>query len=183
MASLTSLVPPLAPLFGLTPAALYERQRALVKLHILPTPIGRGRGSGAEATPENVAKLVLAVMATDNLSDLDSRRLNKLMSVRSHELCKLTGNERFLGALEAIFASEELASRVLRIGVFRSDLVGQIQFLVRKKSTTKTLPTAQTNFGEMVEFPDRLDVEAKLWGPVVERIEMTLRSATTEDTK
>ena len=96
VAQSTSLIPELAPFFRLTPAALYERQRALVRLHHLPAPEGRGRGSGAEASPETLAKLVLAAMATDNLSDLkDSHLINRLMFARCDEVRKLTGRERF----------------------------------------------------------------------------------------
>src|ERR1700757_2800583 len=76
MRSLTSLIPALAPIFGLTEKSLYERQKSLVRMKMLPTPTGRGRGRGAEATAENVALLIIAVLATDKQAD--DERVRKL---------------------------------------------------------------------------------------------------------
>ena len=69
MMSLKAFAPVLASILGTTPAAVYERQRALVRAKVLPTPAGRGRGNGLPATAENVALMLMAIMATDNLSE------------------------------------------------------------------------------------------------------------------
>lgn len=57
---------------GITHLAVYERQRTLVRLGVLP-PEGRGPHRGVRATPNTVAPLLLAGMFADSLSDLDAR--------------------------------------------------------------------------------------------------------------
>jgi hypothetical protein len=98
-------LPVIAPPLGLTTAALYERQRALVRLGLLPTPQGRGRGSGADATPDNVALLIITRLLTDNLSEVDDRvmKLAKAPFIdqrRTH--CQWTGKRIFKDALSAL---------------------------------------------------------------------------------
>ncbi len=70
--SLKSLIPDLAPAFDLTPAALYERQRALERAGLLKAEGGRGPGSGVRATPQAVAALFTSVLATDSLSEVET---------------------------------------------------------------------------------------------------------------
>lgn len=71
MASLKSFLSGAAPTLGVTPATLYERQRALVGLGVL-TPIeGRGRGSGVPFTAENFAAVLISLLATDSLSEVN----------------------------------------------------------------------------------------------------------------
>jgi len=60
--------------FDMKSAALYERQRALVRAGLLPQASTRGRNSGgAMATPDTVALIVLSILVTDNLSEVDER--------------------------------------------------------------------------------------------------------------
>jgi hypothetical protein len=73
MTSLTSFLPILVSHLGISQAAIYERQRALVRLGLLPKPVGRGRGSGADASPHSVSLIIPSALATDNLSDMDER--------------------------------------------------------------------------------------------------------------
>ncbi|PSO29836.1 hypothetical protein [Bradyrhizobium sp. MOS002] len=71
MASLASFHRVLAPLLGFSEAALYERQKALVRIGALPKATGRGWASGgAAATPDSVAWILVSVLATDNLSEV-----------------------------------------------------------------------------------------------------------------
>ncbi|MDX3968132.1 MAG: hypothetical protein QHD01_16235 [Bradyrhizobium sp.] len=73
MAGLKSYLQVSAPLFGLTPAALYERQRALVALHVIDALGGRGPGSGAPLTSYNAAAILISVLAADSLAEVDER--------------------------------------------------------------------------------------------------------------
>jgi hypothetical protein len=73
MAGLKSFLYGAAPIIGVTAAALYERQRALVNLGLLKATKGRGPGSGVPLTAENVAAVVISVLAAENLSDVDDR--------------------------------------------------------------------------------------------------------------
>jgi hypothetical protein len=66
--------PEVAATFDMSSTALYERQRALVRVGLLPQATSRGRNSGgAMATPETVAMIVLSVLVTDSLSEVDER--------------------------------------------------------------------------------------------------------------
>jgi hypothetical protein len=71
MASLASFHRVLSPLLGFSEAALYERQKALVRIGALPKATGRGWASGgAAATSDSVAWMLVSVLATDNLSEV-----------------------------------------------------------------------------------------------------------------
>jgi hypothetical protein len=71
MASLKSFLYGMAPILGLTGAALYERQRALVNLGALEATAGRGPGSGVPLTADNIATVLISVLAAENLSDVN----------------------------------------------------------------------------------------------------------------
>jgi hypothetical protein len=73
MISLKAFLPVLAQILNISPAALYERQRALVRLKLLRPEKGRGPGSGVTLTHESVAILLIALAVTDNLSETDER--------------------------------------------------------------------------------------------------------------
>ncbi len=72
-ASLTSILPTLAPILGLSPTHLYERKRRLIKLGLLPSPQGRGSRSGALAEPHPVALMIIATLAADGVAETDDR--------------------------------------------------------------------------------------------------------------
>lgn len=184
MISLKAFCENLAPLLGLSPAALYERQRALIRIGELPEPT-KGRGHGLMATAETVAVLVSAVMVTDNLSETDTR-VHQLGKARSRPRCPLTGKTFFADALAAIFASRERASKVSRIRVFRGELAAQIHFFPEIPQPNDLPFVARepeiTQFGRSREYPNQMDVEANLWSPVVERIEQLLRQTREEQT-
>lgn len=132
MTSLTSFLPILVPHLGMTQAAIYERQRALVRLGLLPQPTGRGRGSGAKATPETAALIFLSVLATDSLSEMDERIANlasaKIWTWRKRKTCGLTRATTFIDAISAILADPALASRVQSIHVERQAQEGGIHW-------------------------------------------------------
>jgi hypothetical protein len=76
MAGLKTFLGRLSPMLGVTPAALYERQRVLVDIGLIKTRGGRGPGSGVPFTTENLAALVISILATDSLSEIDQRVVN-----------------------------------------------------------------------------------------------------------
>ena len=185
MISLKAFGDELAPLLGLTSAALYERQRALVRIGELPEP-AKGRGHGLPATPETVAILLTAVMVTDNLSETDIRvhQLAKahyrLAQDRSGGRCKLTGKAFFVDAVVAILGSERLTAQISRITVHRADSAAQIFFWPDPECGPESLPYRDpevSQFGRMSDYPSRVEVAATLWGPTVERIQFLLRRA------
>jgi hypothetical protein len=164
MPSLTSILPAIAPVLGLTTQALYERQRALIRLGLLPAPEGRGKRSGATASPDTVALLVVAAMVTDNLSDTDER-VRKLAFAPfidgKKDRCPLSGAAAFKDALSFVLSSAAPASKPGRtfhtsVRVFRNEPAAQIWFgnFARMKSS---------EFGKVDRRrSDRLRVEAEL---------------------
>src|SRR5688572_7224266 len=97
--SLKGFIPELAKAVGMTPAALYERQRALVRAGLLHGESGRGPGSGVRATPESVAMLLIALLATDSLSETESEAKVVTNLKSGTKPCPLTGKKTFASAL------------------------------------------------------------------------------------
>jgi hypothetical protein len=125
--SLKALIPPLATAIGMTPAAMYERQRALVRAGLLQVERGRGPGSGVRATPDSAATLLMATLVSGSLSETEqrTRAVARLKSVS--ERCPLTGKKSFGSALTAILASEDIAKRVRWIDYERSSTASVVQ--------------------------------------------------------
>lgn len=73
MSSLKSFLYAVAPVVGISPAALYERQRALVTLGLLTAVPGRGPGSGVALSADSVAVMVICLLAAETLGDVDQR--------------------------------------------------------------------------------------------------------------
>src|SRR5262245_15977542 len=71
MAGLKSFLQGVAPILGVSPAALYERQRALVSIGVLEATTGRGPGSGVPFTADNVAAILISLLAAESLSKVD----------------------------------------------------------------------------------------------------------------
>src|SRR5258708_17505028 len=70
MLGLKWFIPLLSEFLHLSPAALYGRQRELVRAKLLASTKGYGPGSGVRLSPDAVAMLLIAVLATDNVSDV-----------------------------------------------------------------------------------------------------------------
>jgi hypothetical protein len=63
--SIKTIMPQLEVTLQMPGTMIYERQRALVKAGLVETRPGRGPGSGVEASPKNLALLLLAIMASE----------------------------------------------------------------------------------------------------------------------
>jgi hypothetical protein len=128
-ASLKGYIPALARLLETTPAALYERQRALVRAGLLAAADGRGPGSGVRATHSAVALLILSILATDRLTESDAR-VRALASARPEgsERCPCTGQTDFLNALSYVLAASGKAAQVNEITVSRTADRSSIRF-------------------------------------------------------
>ena len=121
MNSLKSMTPTLARWVGVTPASLYERQRALVRAGLLYAKPGRGPGSGVRATPESVAMLLIALLATGSLSETDEQTTLLAKLTSETKRCPLTGQRTFAGALSEVLGSAETARHVGWIEAQRGD--------------------------------------------------------------
>jgi hypothetical protein len=181
MNSLTSFLPLLMPHLGITQAAIYERQRALIRLGLLPKPTGRGRGSGATATPRAAALICLSVLVTDNLSEMDSRvsalAQARIETWRKRKRCGLTGATTLVEALSAILADYNLASRTRSIRVERKSLEGDI-FWTQAKS--KNLEVSQFRYRELRLIErSSLTINASLDGSALRQVAAALAAEGT----
>jgi hypothetical protein len=170
MISLKSYCGPLSKILDLTPDALYERQRALVRSGYLTGALaGKGPGSGIRATPVNVAKLIMSALATDGLSDIDDKT-RKLAAVRPADgKCPFTSEVRFHNALEKILSDPEMASLTCGIEVRRSDATVMIGFKDRDGHIQLS------NWGKKRDTGMGLSITAKLPGWSTEIIAADLR--------
>jgi hypothetical protein len=130
MVSLKSYTERLAPLVGTTAAALYERQRALVRSGLLNQGMRRGPGSGTRATSESVALLLIATLAADALTDAAKRtaEISGAAKKLSSGRCKLTGKQKFSEALAALLTSKSLSEKIVDIYVSRSTPEAYIRY-------------------------------------------------------
>jgi hypothetical protein len=186
MMSLKAFAPILAATLGTTPAAIYERQRALIRTKLLPTPIGRGRGNGLPATAETVAMLLIAVMVTDNLSDTDDR-VRKLanaqvvgrgMLKRQKARCRLTGKRDFKSALISILRSKEYPAFIL-VQVSRTYLTAKITYGIAGSSEKNQDHIQVSEFDGGSDIASGLVVEASLGLQVLETIGKALQGDKT----
>jgi hypothetical protein len=129
--SLKAYAPSLAALLGTTPAALYERQRALVRAGLLTQPQGRGPGSGVPVRPYEVALLVIAVLASDSLSDTSEkvRLVSMARSSANNNACPLTGEQTFVEAVARVLdRSHDHWRKIVSITVHRTTGAGSISY-------------------------------------------------------
>ena len=161
--SLKSLIPPLARVLGLTPAALYERQRALVRAGLLHPETGRGPGSGVRATADSVAMWLVALLATGSLSETEERT-RVLANLRSQtKACPLTGKKTFAGAVAELLRSEDMANRILWIEAVRSGAKAKAVIVFSKDDEA-----VESNFGPKAETTSSaLSVNAHLFWPSI----------------
>jgi hypothetical protein len=128
--------------------------------------------------------LIVAFMATGNLSDTDIRvrkmakwRYRAVQDTGGGDRCKLTGKVFFVDALAAILGSERLAAQVRMITAFR-EASGAARIDFDPESNKPPTPMGErSHFGRGEFYPDHLLVEATLYGHTVQRIEGDLRKA------
>src|SRR5215831_16224295 len=114
MPSIKSYIPGLARIVGLTPDALYERQRSLVRAGHLEHE-GQGPGRGVQATADSVALLLTSVLATDRLNAAQTR-VEGLISARpAAGRCPYTNARSLLTAISNLLETTSKADFVDRI--------------------------------------------------------------------
>jgi hypothetical protein len=140
---------------GKTPAALYERQRVLVEAGLLQAVAGRGPGTGVRATPQSMAVLLIALLATDSVAET-GERTKTVMKLKSHEgPCPITLQKTFSAALAEILASEELAKDIGLIAVERThEKVGASIWRKLKRSPGVLPNWAELDFSTFGFWPD-----------------------------
>jgi hypothetical protein len=126
---LKGYTPDLAKLLGLTPAALYERQRALVRTGLLDVSEGRGPGSGVRTTAGSITMLIIAALATDSLSETEerSREIAEAAPLGADQ-CPITLTSTFFEALTSVLSSSGKAAYLAEVRVSRTAARAQIAF-------------------------------------------------------
>jgi hypothetical protein len=155
---------PLAKMLGLTPDAVYERQRALTRAGYFSGAVeGKGPGSGVRATPHNVTTLLLSLLATDSLSDVVTKSSLLARAKHSNGKCPFTGETRFGRALEKILTTENLWLKTRAIEVQRGSVRASARI-----TFSPLLPEDATlhftEFGQPPRMGLHLEVIAKLNG-------------------
>ncbi|MDF0581254.1 hypothetical protein [Bradyrhizobium yuanmingense] len=125
MNSLKQFIPVLSSVFvNLSEHALYERQRVLVRTGLLKANPGRGPGSGVPLAPETVAMLMIAVLASDNLSEVGAATKILLGGVRIKSPKTrdfLPGVNNLHAALTRAMNSDDENDRIQRVIVNRTN--------------------------------------------------------------
>jgi hypothetical protein len=150
----------LAPAFNMTPAALYERQRALERAKLLKAEGGRGPGSGVRATPQAVAALLCSVLATDSLSEVETEAVVLSRLRAEGGVCPVTGKRTFSKALSALLAPSEMSAQALEITVRRGEKHAQIDFVAENLPANKI----RSVFGSRLNSTRLLTIQASLQG-------------------
>jgi hypothetical protein len=154
--SLKGYIPALAVHLGKSPAALYERQRALVRADLLEFEEGRGPGSGVRTTSQSVALLIIAVLATDNLSDT-AERTQAIVAAKATKQTRQTmmGVKTLVDQLAAMFACAAVGNGPIHPAMegLRVALTGFVELVV-----SRTAPYATVVYqGGAAEFGERTD--------------------------
>lgn len=191
--TLSSILPALAPTFGMTPQALYERQRALVKMGLLPAPRGQGRRDGASASPDSVAVLIIAKLATDHQADDRVRALASAPLTKTYkkgatgkpagpsDSCLWTGARTFGEAVAFMLSSRAPIQPWPKPGahtgihVDRGDMSASINFV-----WTRRPGYGRSEFGHRDRANNRIKVGAELPFEALRSIHQILNATTTE---
>src|SRR4051794_1188800 len=161
--SLHGYAPDLARLLGLSPAAVYERQKALARAGLLMAREGRGPGSGVRADVRGIALLLISVLATDSLTEAKQRA----GEIASAQLSKGSEGDsqinihcpNFITALEYLIETDPRISRdyleVMEISVSRRSSEARM-------SLRRLFDEFEIEFGTASPHEPLIDVRATL---------------------
>jgi hypothetical protein len=160
--SLKAYAPLLAWRLGTTPAALYERQRALVREGMLDQSGGRGPGSGVQVGPYPVALLLIAVLATDSLSET-AEEVRIFAAAKARDgLCSLTGEQAFVEAVARVLDRGQPHWRKIESITIRRTSGQGVIASGDKLTHTDSIFAARVPIDAKLRAPTRLVVNAML---------------------
>jgi DNA-binding IscR family transcriptional regulator len=134
--SLKVFTPSLARLLGITPASLYERQRALVRAGLLDAAEGHGPGSGVRTTAASVSLLLISAMVSESLAEAELRTGDIANASPVDGECPLTGMSSFRDALASVLTAASQASRVVEVSVSRTAARAKIVYRDGRRTAT-----------------------------------------------
>ena len=172
--ALKSFILSLSGHLELTPAALYERQRALVRAGLLTTDGSRGPGGGVRATPTTVSLLLVSVMASESLSAAVAltKELAELKSV-NNDRAPFISNVFYECFSEALSA-DHMLDRVMKICINRTDCSARIILFDKNIESHLLFPNLSDKIG-------RIAVEASIGNDLLTKIASDLRFIQEED--
>ena len=178
-ASLKFYIPTLAYRLGTTAAALYERQRALMRAGILLCSPGRGPGSGVQVSPQSVALLLIGISTTDSLSDTPEK-VRIFAGARSAPdgKCPLTGTSYFADAVARVLdPHQELDhSFVKSITVGRTSGLCCIHYNSKRRSNVSQF-VANVPVSADLQVTTRLQIEATIQRDLIVTISRDLKQS------
>ena len=133
MISLKSRLPSLAAAPQHEPCSSLREATSLGSGGLLEVRPGRGPGSGVPLTAESLATLLISVVATTSLSEVEAqtRFIGRLKSTEG--ICPRTGKRTFGAALAAILSAEDMYG-VSTITVERRGQAAQAMMVYRSES-------------------------------------------------
>lgn len=145
---LKSYLPRLAEIVGSTPAALYERQRALTRLGLLTAQEGRGPGSGIKLSADSLAVMTISLLATENLSEVD-KRMVRLCNARPVEgsSCAITGAKSFRQAVTILLSDPSFSREGERLIGFSVEQYQAASIAYFEKGTKSRYTRFETSEG------------------------------------
>ena len=178
MQSLRAYCATLAGLVESTSAAIYERQRLLVRAGLIDLE-GRGPGGGTKATPNNVALLVIALLAVDTLADAE-RTVRAIAGAKpmAGPRENILAARTFASAVSMILNDAELAAHTSAITVSRSSHHASIELfgpVARVPKGHWTLVYAHT-----MRSPPPYRIEARVDGVILRMIATNLAAMRAE---
>jgi hypothetical protein len=165
--SLKGFTPTLGKAVGMSATAVYERQRALVRGGLLQVKSGKASGSGVRLTEESLALLLVALLATDNLSRTKecTRTFANLKSIARR--CPFTDQATFITALSTVLSSTDLSKRCRGVLVSRTGPSGCI-FYEKEKERLASL--FSLNGRKPRPQPFGMGVDAQLHGSTLREV-------------
>lgn len=172
MNSLKAYTLTLARHLGMSPNALYERQRELVRHGLLDVGRKRGPGGGVRTTQESIALLTLSAMASESLVDT-ARKTKAVADAQIIETTSGTfvGYRTLLQAFSRVLVQQSLASKAT-LTISRT---APRATLVLRGSHSPFRPEEMFAFGEIAEETAGISVVAILSNTTLKAIARDVR--------
>lgn len=154
----------------MTPAALYERQRALARAGILFSEGNRGPGSGVRTTTGSVSCLLLGAVVAETLGSVaDQVRVLTELRVEGAQ-CALTGHKKLLDVMCQMLVSEAASRDMSELSVSKNSARAVLTF--KKKGVVQ-----QSIFTDGSSEPPAIRTDVVISSKVIVPLALDVRAA------
>lgn len=136
--SLKLFAPGMARLLGMTPAALYNRQRELVRAGLLEHEGHRGPGSGVRTTAGAVATLLIAALAEDGLSDVAGQTSRIIEAKTAADTGKIWLHRKLGDALIELLTSEAKSKKIVDLTISKNSSLAVVRYREGRATMSQT---------------------------------------------